>query len=153
MRYRSLLLTFLRYLISGGLATAVHFTVFILLIDNQLTSPLHASMLGAGAGLLINYQIQFHWTFKATGPHTLIFTRYLVISSIMFGLNAGIFWLVTRPEGLILLNSIPFPTQVKQPQNIAYWYAQMIATGVVFLCNFLINHHYTFKTVPPDLVR
>jgi len=153
MQHRGLLLTFLRYLVSGGLATAIHFTVLIVLIDYQLTSPLHASMLGAGVGLLINYQIQFHWTFKATGSHTLIFTRYLVISSIMFGLNAGIFWLATTPECLILLNSIPFPASLTQPKNMAYWYAQIIATGVVFVCNFLINHHYTFKTTPPNIVR
>ncbi len=153
MKQHGLLFTFFRYLISGGLATAVHFTVLIVLIDTQLSSPLHATMFGAGAGFLVNYQIQFHWTFKATGSHKLIFTRYLVISSIMFGLNTGIFWLATMPECLIVLKSIPFPTQLTQPENIVYWYAQIIATGVVFLCNFLINHHYTFKTVQSEVVR
>ncbi len=153
MSHSSLLLTFFRYFISGGLATAVHFTVLIVLIDTQLSSPLQATMFGAGAGFLVNYQIQFHWTFKAAGSHKLIFTRYLVISSIMFGLNTAIFWLATTPECLIILKNIPFPEQLTPPKNIAYWYAQIIATGVVFLCNFLINHHYTFKTTQPEVVR
>ncbi len=107
-----------------------------------------ATMIGAGLGLLINYQIQFHWTFKVSGPHSRFFTRYLIVSALMFGLNAGIFWLVTMPEIFTLLKNIPWPKQITpQPKNIAYLYAQVIATGIVFLCNFLINRHYTFKPI------
>jgi len=141
--------TFIRYAISGGLATAVHFCVLILLIEYQLTSPVQASMIGAGCGFLINYHIQFHWTFKVIGPHRRFFIRYLIVSSIMFGLNAGIFWLATGTELFTLLQNIPFPKQlpITQPKNIAYWYAQIIATGIVFLCNFLVNRYYTFKPI------
>lgn len=139
--------TFIRYAISGGLATAVHFCLLILLIEYQLTTPLQASMIGAACGFLVNYHIQFHWTFKVNGPHKWYFIRYLIVSASMFGLNAGIFWLATTPELFIYLQGIPFPKQpyLAQPQNIAYWYAQVIATGIVFLCNFLINRYYTFK--------
>ncbi len=144
----SLFKTFSRYFVSGGLATAVHFCVLILLIEYQLSTPMTATMIGAGLGLLINYQIQFHWTFKVSGPHSRFFTRYLIVSALMFGLNAGIFWLVTMPEIFTLLKNIPWPKQITpQPKNIAYLYAQVIATGIVFLCNFLINRHYTFKPI------
>ena len=149
MSTHSFFKTFIRYTISGGLATAVHFCVLIFLIEYQLTTPLQASMMGAGCGFLVNYHIQFHWTFKVSGPHKRFFIRYLIVSAIMFGLNAGIFWLATRPELFVLLQSIPYPKQIPipQPKNIAYWYAQVIATGIVFLCNFLINRYYTFKPI------
>jgi len=145
MATNNLFYTFLRYSVSGGLATAVHFVTLIALLEYQLSTPLQASMIGAGIGLLINYFMQFHWTFKANGSHKRFFTRYLLISALMFALNAQVFWLASTPDMLILLNSLPYPRQIPQPKNIAYWYAQVIATGIVFLCNFLIHHYFTFK--------
>ncbi len=139
--------TFFRYFISGGLATAVHFCVLLALIEYQLTTPLHASMIGAACGFLVNYHIQFHWTFKVSGPHSRFFIRYLIVSASMFGLNAAIFWLATTPELFALLKNLPYPTLIPQPKNIAYLYAQVIATGIVFLCNFLVNRYYTFRPI------
>ncbi|GFO71445.1 hypothetical protein BJAS_P0943 [Bathymodiolus japonicus methanotrophic gill symbiont] len=147
MSTHSFFKTFIRYTISGGLATAVQFIVLILLIEYQLTTPLQASMIGAVCGFIVNYNIQFHWAFKVNGPHKAFFTRYLIVSATMFGLNAAIFWLSTIPEILALLQSIPYPEQIPfaQPKNIAYWYAQIIASTVVFLGNFLTNRYYTFN--------
>ena len=145
MKRNNFFLTFIRYGNSGGLATAVHFSVLIALLEYQLTTPLHASMIGAGCGFLVNYHIQFHWTFKVNGSHKRYFIRYLLVSATMFGLNAFIFWLVTGPELFALLKTIPYPKGIPQPENIRYWYAQVIATGVVFFCNFLVNRFYTFR--------
>ena len=55
MSTHNLVNTFIRYTISGGLATGVHFCVLIFLIEYQLTTPLQASMIGAGCGFLVNY--------------------------------------------------------------------------------------------------
>ncbi len=147
MSPHSFFYTFVRYTISGGFATLVQFIVLVLLIEYQLTTPLQASMIGAGCGFLVNYNIQFHWTFKVNGPHKYFFTRYLIVSATMFGLNAVIFWLSTIPEILALLQSIPYPEQIPitQPKNLAYWYAQLIASTIVFLGNFLTNRYYTFR--------
>jgi len=147
MSTHSFFRTFIRYTISGGLATSVQFIVLILLIEYQLTTPLQASMIGAGCGFIVNYNIQFHWTFKVNGPHKRFFIRYFIVSATMFGLNAAIFWLSTIPEILALLQSIPYPEQIPiaQRKNLAYWYAQIIASTFVFLGNFLVNRYYTFK--------
>jgi putative flippase GtrA len=69
------------------------------------------------------------------------------VDATMFGLNAAIFWLSTIPEILALLQSIPYSEKIPlaKPKNIAYWYAQIIASAVVFLCNFLANRYYAFK--------
>jgi len=139
-----LLFTFLRYLISGGLATAVHFAVLISLLEYHLVSPVHATMIGAFCGFLINYPMQVAWTFKAKGSHKRFFTRYFIVTILMFGLNAGIFWLASLPPSLEFLLALPFPSFIEQPHHLGYWYAQIIATGIVFFCNFLINHFFTF---------
>lgn len=139
-----MLFTFLRYLISGGLATAVHFAVLISLLEYHLVSPVHATMLGAFCGFLVNYPMQVAWTFKAKGSHKRFFTRYFIVTLLMFALNAGIFWLASLPKSLDLLLQLPFPSYIGQPHHLGYWYAQIIATGIVFFCNFLINHFFTF---------
>ncbi|OQK16769.1 hypothetical protein AU255_02350 [Methyloprofundus sedimenti] len=104
-------------------------------------------MIGAACGFLVNYHIQFHWTFKVSGPHSRFFMRYLIVSGTMFGLNAVIFWLATTPELFALLKNLAYPKLIPQPKNIAYWYVQVIATGIVFLCNFLVNRYYTFRPI------
>jgi len=141
------LFTFIRYFISGGLATAVHFTVLIILLEDHWVSPVQATMLGALCGFLVNYPMQMAWTFKAKGSHKRFFTRYFLVTLIMFALNAGIFWLATQPLSLNFLLNLPFPSQIEQPHHLGYWYAQIIATGVVFFCNFLVNHYFTFKPI------
>jgi putative flippase GtrA len=139
-----MLFTFLRYLISGGLATAVHFAILISLLEYHLVSPVHATMIGAFCGFLVNYPMQVAWTFKAKGSHKRFFTRYFIVTLFMFALNAGIFWLASLPKSLDLLLQLPFPCYIEQPHHLGYWYAQIIATGIVFFCNFLINHFFTF---------
>jgi putative flippase GtrA len=142
-----MLLTFFRYLISGGLATSVHFSVLIGLLEYHLVSPVQATMLGAFCGFLVNYPMQYAWTFKAKGPHKRFFARYLIVTLLMFALNAGIFWLASLPKNLDILLQLPFPSYIEQPHHLGYWYAQIIATGIVFFCNFLINHFFTFTPV------
>lgn len=139
-----MLFTFFRYLISGGLATAVHFAVLISLLEYHLVSPVHATMIGAFCGFLVNYPMQVAWTFKAKGSHKRFFTRYFIVTLFMFALNAGIFCLASLPKSLGLLLQLPFPSYIEQPHHLGYWYAQIIATGIVFFCNFLINHFFTF---------
>jgi putative flippase GtrA len=141
-----MLFTFFRYLISGGLATAVHFTVLITLLEYHLVSPVQASAIGAFCGFLVNYPMQVAWTFKAKGSHKRFFTRYLMVTLLMFALNAGIFWLASLPKSLDFLLQLPFPSFIEQPHHLGYWYAQIIATGIVFFCNFLINHFFTFTS-------
>jgi len=75
----------------------------------------------------INYNFQYHWTFAATGSHARTFSRYVVVTFAMLGVNLALFWVLTHPI------------------RVPYLYAQMIATGVIMFCNFTINKLYTFK--------
>ena len=115
-----------RYLVSGGTAALCHFTVLIVLVEFASFNPTLASMLGFCLAVLVNYTLQFHWTFELSGPHGRILTRYVITTFAMLGVNTVIFWLLN------------------EKLSIMYVLAQVIATGVVTIMNFLINKHFIF---------
>lgn len=118
--------TFIKYTISGGLAATVHFLILIALVEKATVDPTLASAFGFCMAVIVNYKMQYHWTFKSAGPHKTIFTRYVLITFFMLGVNTLIFWILYEIQGLI------------------YLLAQAIATGIVMFMNFAINKNYTF---------
>ena len=117
---------FIRYCISGGIAAVMHFSVLILLIEWVGLNPTLASATGFCAATCVNYSLQYYWTFMATGPHSVIFARYVMVTLTMLGVNTGLFW---------TLNEV---------YDIHYVIAQAAAIGTVVLFNFIINQRYTF---------
>jgi putative flippase GtrA len=117
---------FVRYFTSGFIATISHFAVLVLLIEYLFTNPMVASVVGFIVAIFVNYHFQYHWTFGCSAPFTHTFVRYLMVTLFMLFLNAGLF--------SILYYSY----------TIHYIIAQALVTSVVFLCNYLINKHYTF---------
>jgi putative flippase GtrA len=122
-----MLLAFSRYLVSGSLATLTHFGVLILLVEIWGTRPTLASAIGFTVSIFVNYTLQYHWTFRSAVAHRVAFARYLVVTVTMLGVNTGIFWCLNELLGVL------------------YILSQVVATGIVFLFNFTINHHYTFS--------
>jgi putative flippase GtrA len=117
---------FFKYVISGGLAAAVHFLVLVALVEKVELDPTLASAIGFCMAIFVNYTMQYHWTFQSVGSHKTIFTRYVVVTFMMLGVNTVIFWGLYEKLGLM------------------YLLAQAIATGTVMLLNFTINKNYTF---------
>ena len=120
--------TFIKYAISGGLATIVHFLILITLVEVFAIDATLASAIGFCMAVVVNYNLQYHWTFKSTGSHKTIFTRYVFITFFMLGVNTLIFWVLYGLQGL------------------SYILAQAIATAVVMFMNFTINKKYTFAS-------
>ena len=122
-----------RYLVSGGTAALLHFIVLISLVELADVDATVASMTGFCVATLLNYKLQFHWTFELSGPHGRIFTRYVLITFTMLGVNTIIFWVLYAEL------------------NVLYIGAQVIATGVVTILNFVINKRYTFVSIRDDI--
>jgi putative flippase GtrA len=118
---------FIRYVISGAIASAAHFSLLILLVELISMNATLASAVGFGVAIFVNYSFQYHWTFRADGPHGVLFARYIIVTFAMLGVNTGIFWF--------------FNVQLDVP----YLLAQVVATGIVVLFNFTINLRYTFN--------
>ena len=108
-------------------AVGVHFLVMILLVELCSMPPPIGSFSGFCAGSIVNYYLQYSWTFRSKQSHRLAFFRYTTITLAMLLLNLLVFQLAWKQIGL------------------DYKLAQILATGVVFLANFAINSRYTFK--------
>lgn len=121
---------FMRYSVAGGIAAAAHFGVLVLLVEAWNIYPTTASGVGFCIAGAINYTLQYHWTFKASGPHTLMLSRYIVVTLAMLLVNLLIFWLLNEQLGVF------------------YFAAQVVATGIVVFLNFTINRRWTFVALP-----
>ncbi len=115
-----------RYLVSGGLAAVLHFSVLIMLVELVDVDATIASMVGFCLAGILNYTLQYHWTFEISEPHGRVLAKYVFITFSMLGVNTIIFW--------VLYTKI----------DVMYLGAQFIATGVVTILNFLINKNFTF---------
>ena len=120
-----------RYLISGGTGAAIHLAILTGLVEQFGTNGTVATSIGFVIGSLINYTLQYHWTFDADGPHHIMFTRYALVTLTTMSINAGLFWLFTHPFGLY------------------YLYSQILATGLMVFVNFYVNKHFTFASADP----
>jgi putative flippase GtrA len=122
-----MIITFGRYVIGGLAATIAHILVLILLVEQFGVNPSAATSIGFCIAVVINYSFQYYWTFAAKGSHAKIFSRYVIVTFAMLGVNLVLFWVLTHPV------------------RLPYLYAQLVATGVIMFCNFAINKLYTFN--------
>lgn len=119
-----------RYLVSGGTGAIIHFAILTSLVAWFDANPLLSTTIGFITGSLVNYMLQYHWTFAADGPHHVMLTRYALVTTATMLLNGQLFWLLTSRFGM------------------HYLVAQFIVTGIIVGVNFLINKHYTFASSP-----
>jgi len=120
-------MVFLRYVISGGTAMAVHFAVLIVLVELVGTDATLASATGFCTASLVNYTLQYYWTFKAQGAHRVTFFRYVGVTSMTLVINTVLFWFLNVHVGM------------------GYLGAQAISISVVVGINFYINQRFTFS--------
>ncbi len=115
----------LRFLVAGGLATAVHWGVmWLLVVAGQ--APFHATAAGGLAGGVVNYGLQRRLTFDYRGSHTGVMPRYLLSCAAAWLVNLLVFQLLHVPAGL--------PTGI----------AQFATTALVSLMNYLVYRRLVF---------
>lgn len=110
-----------------GLAgTAGHYAVLFGLVEQVGVGAVAASGWGALTGLLINYLLNYGLTFNSGQPHWRAFPKFAFIAGLGLGLNLLLMALLIQRLGLY------------------YLLAQVLATGVVLLWNFIGNRWWTF---------
>jgi putative flippase GtrA len=121
---------FAKYFISGVIALIAHLLVLTALVELLNVRPLVATGAGFMVGVCVNYVGQHAWVFRASGRHAVLFPRFAVVTFATFAANIALFHLLHDIIGL--------------------WYvaAQLVATAVIFVVNFLINRYYTFRPRP-----
>ena len=79
---------FLRYAFVGAIGTSAQYAVLAALVLTRTCSALKASCLGALAGALVNYALNYTMTFRSTGPHRRSAPRFLVVAVMAIVLNS-----------------------------------------------------------------
>lgn len=123
---------FWRYCIVGGLAALLHFMVLIALVEGFQVVPTWASAIGFCLAVILNYVLQYYWTFAADGSHGRMFSLFAVFAVLTLVINTGVFWLCNEAA------------------DLPYLLSQVIATGTVVLINFQLNRRYVFCAEPSN---
>ena len=117
---------FVRYGGAGAVGTAAHFAVLAVLVQLAGASPVGASTAGAIVGAIINYALNYRFTFASRRAHHVALPRFVAIAAMGIVLNAVVLWAAlafVRPHYLV---------------------AQVAATGAVLVAGFFANRKWTF---------
>lgn len=117
---------FVAFASAGAIGTVVQYALLFMLVESLSIHPVSASILGFLAGAAANYLLSHHWVFRSRRRHGETLSKFVTIASVGLMLNAAIMWTLISVGG------------------VHYLLAQVTATGLVLLWNFLGNRFWTF---------
>jgi putative flippase GtrA len=127
----SLQAQFVKFALVGGLATALHYAILVVLVEGPRWPPVVASSVGFAISALGNYLLNRRFTFRSQRRHVEAAPRFAVVAVVGFWINAGVMWLAFHAAGL------------------HYLVAQVVATLVTLGWTFLANRNWTFGHAAP----
>lgn len=117
---------FRRFLIVGGLCTALQYAVLITLVRMLGVAPVLASTVGYVLSALANYDVNYRFTFRSRVAYLGGLARFAFVTLSGLALNAFV-----MAAGMRLM-------------ALHYVLSQVLATGAVLLWNFYANRRWTF---------
>ncbi|MGR9108871.1 MAG: GtrA family protein [Gammaproteobacteria bacterium] len=118
---------FLRFATVGGIATAVHYLILITLVQGLGANPVWASGIGFVIGATFNYVLNYRFTFRSNAKHRHAVVKFLLVAGLGLVLNS--------------LAMLVFIVHL----GLFYLLAQVLATSLVLLWNFLGNRLWVFR--------
>jgi putative flippase GtrA len=118
---------FIKFAGVGLIGTVGHYSVLVALVDLAGADPVLASTLGFITGAIINYRVNHKFTFNSSASHKTAAPKFLSVALIGVLVNITIMYLLVS----IFL--------------FYYLIAQIAATGIVLIWNFLGNRLWTFR--------
>ena len=115
---------FLHYAGVGAVGTAGHYAVYIALVNSAIGVTV-SSVAGFIVGALINYGLNYRYTFNSRQPHRRAISKFFSVALIGLLLNTLIVFALDRLHWHYLL-------------------AQAAATIMVLVWNFAANRNWTF---------
>ncbi len=119
-----------RFLIVGGIATAVHYALLMALVYAGV-APVPASSAGFVLGAIVNYMLNRHFTFASARRHREAVPRFAATALAGLAINGTLMWLFTAA-------GVPH-----------YLIAQVGATIGTLVWNFIVNRLWTFSPPTP----
>jgi putative flippase GtrA len=123
---RTSILQFLRFVLVGAAGTACHYLTLAVLVMAALATPGTASAAGACVGACVNYWLNYRYTFASTRRHREMMPRFFVVAAIGAVANGVIVSQLSR-------------------LGLHFLLAQVIATCIILLINFLISKKWIFQ--------
>ncbi len=119
----------IRFTLVGGIGTAAHYAVLILLVSGLGINPVIGSTAGFLVGMIVNYSLNRRFTFASQRSHGQAFWRFGTVAFIGIVINTTIMTLLTLDL------------------TFHYLVAQVIATILTLLWNFLGSRYWVFKEI------
>ncbi|HJS92547.1 MAG TPA: GtrA family protein [Steroidobacteraceae bacterium] len=116
---------FVRFVLVGGVATAVQYALLVLLVRAFGMAPTPASSLGFLASAVVNYLLNYRFTFESDRPHAAAAAKFAALAAAGLLVNAAIMHVLIEAA-------------------VPYLVAQLCASAVVLFFNFIGNSVWTF---------
>ena len=116
-----------RFLIAGGMATALQYFTLWVCVHGFQTSAALGSGLGYFFGSVLNYLLNYFFTFNAKEEHARVAWRFYVMVLIGWAINTGCV--------ALLADSLQWNK----------WIAQIVATALSMASNFSLSKSWVFK--------
>ena len=117
---------FLRFVLVGITATLSTYFILILLVEAWQVNVIVASVAGYIVGIVVNYKLNYGFTFQSTRHHHILLPKFLVVALTGLALNTG-----TMSAGINWL-------------GIHYMLAQLFAVAIVLAWSFAANRLWVF---------
>lgn len=117
---------FLSFVLVGAAGTVLHYLTLSTLVLYGLLTPGTASFVGACVGASVNYWLNYRFTFASTRKHSEMMPRFFAVAAVGAVVNGVI---VSQLSGF----------------GMHFLIAQVIATGVILVSNFLISKKWIFQ--------
>jgi putative flippase GtrA len=123
---RTALYQFLSFAAVGAIGTAAQYGVLVLLVERAGMSPVLASGCGFAAGAVVNYYLNYKFTFTSTRQHREAAPRFAAVALAGALINTALMYAALRSL------------------HVHYLLLQVVVTGIVLLFNFGANRLWTF---------
>lgn len=123
-----MLAQFFRFLLVGGTATVVHYTVLWLLHGVLGFDAVWSTAAGFALSAVFNFIASYLFTYRSRAPLAQALWRYAAVAGAGLLINTALFALATTYLGL------------------HYMLAQVLATGVVLVWNFVLGRMFAFAS-------
>lgn len=117
---------FLKFALVGLTSTITTYAVLITAVEGFGANAVGASIVGYALGIVVNYLLNYRYTFGSNKKHSIAVPKFLVVMGIGMILNAGIMF--AGVNGLAM----------------HYMLAQLAAVALVLLWSFTVNRFWTF---------
>lgn len=121
------MLRFVGYACVGAAGTTVQYLVLVALVSMHALEAVAASCVGAVAGAIVNYCLNYRFTFRATHAHRKAAPRFFLVAGAGLGLNGALMSVLTHWA------------------RLPWWLAQCATTACVLVLTYTASSIWTFR--------